>query len=172
MSHVAYQEGGGWWKDARQVQVSEPLPQLLDEGGPDAVLEIVLLEGEALLEIGIAADRRDVDHAVAELDKGAALDGDVEVGDVVQDEVDELFVLSLADPLDEARARQGLAQLPGRQAVLAEAEVEHARHGPVGGAELLLLLHQVRAAHVPYGDLLPQRRERGQHLRGRRAARW
>lgn len=123
--------------------MSESLLQLLDKGGPDAVLEVVLLKGEALLEIRVAADGGDVDHAVAELDERAALDGDVEVGDVVQDEVDELLVLLVADPLDEARAGKRLAQLPGRQPVLAEAEVEHARDGAVCGAELLLLLGEV-----------------------------
>lgn len=156
-------------KDVRQIQMSKSLLQLLNKRGPDAVLEVVLLEGEALLEVRVAADGRDVDHAVAELDEGAALDGDVEVGDVVQDEVDELLVLGVADPLDEARARQRLAQLPGRQPVLAEAEVEHARHGAVGGAQLLLLLREVRAAHVPDRHLLPERRERRQHV-GRRGA--
>jgi hypothetical protein len=49
------------------------------------MLEIVLLVFVALFSGCVTADRRDVDHAVAELDKGTALDGDVEVGDVVED---------------------------------------------------------------------------------------
>ena len=51
------------------------------------MLEIVLLVFVALFSGCVTADRRDVDHAVAELDKGTALDGDVEVGDVVEDPI-------------------------------------------------------------------------------------
>jgi hypothetical protein len=49
------------------------------------VFLVVLLVVVALLVGGVAADGGDVDHAVAEFDEGAALDGNVEVGNVVQD---------------------------------------------------------------------------------------
>jgi hypothetical protein len=58
-----------------------------DHGGADVVLDVVGLVVVAFLDRGVAANGRDVDHAVAELDKGAALDGDVEVGNVVEDPV-------------------------------------------------------------------------------------
>jgi hypothetical protein len=68
-----------------EAVVRERLFQRAHHGGADVVLDVVLLVLVALLGGGVAADGRDVDHAVAELDEGAALDGDVEVGDVVQD---------------------------------------------------------------------------------------
>lgn len=147
--------------------MAEPLAQLLDEGLADLVLEVVGLVVEALLGGGVAADGGDVDHAVAELDEGAALDGEVEVGDVVQDEADELLVGVLAQPLDEAVARQRRPHLVRREPVLAEAEVEHPRHRlPRQHPQLLLLLHQVRAPHEPDRHLLPQLVQRVHHFRG------
>lgn len=74
----------------------------LDKLLPHLGALVVRLKLVALLVARVAADGADVDHAVAELDEGAALDGDVEVGNVVQDKVGELLVLGLADPLDEA----------------------------------------------------------------------
>lgn len=94
-----------------QAQVAEALAQLGDKRLAHLVDLVEGLEVVALLGRGVAANWRDVDHAVAELDEGAALDGDVEVGDVVQAELDKLLVLLLADPLDEAVGGQGLAIL-------------------------------------------------------------
>ena len=65
--------------------VGEGFFELDDHGLPDLVLEIKLLVLVALFSGGVATDRGDVNHAVAELDEGTTLDGDVEVGDVVQD---------------------------------------------------------------------------------------
>lgn len=161
--------GAGASRHSRQAKVAESLAELLDELLANVVLLVVLLVVVALLNAGVAADGADVDHAVAELDKGAALDGDVEVGDVVQAEADELLVLGLAEPADEAVGGQLLAVLVGGQAVLGEAEVEEGGDGHVRGAQLLLLLGQVAAAHEADGALLAQAREQVQHL-GRDAA--
>ena len=151
----------------RQAQVTEALAQLGDKFLADLGLLVVLVEGEALGVGSVPADGADVDHAVAELNKGAALDGDVEVGDVVQAEVGELLVLFLAEPLDEAVGGELLAQLVGRQAVLAEAEVEEGGDGDAGGlAELLLLLGEVGAADEADGALLAQGGEDGAGLGG------
>ena len=112
---------------ARQAQVTEFLLEHLDKLGADASL---LVEGLVLLPLGqagIPADGTDVDHAVAEFDKGATLDGQVEVGDVVQDEVDELLVFLLAQPLYERRAGQRLAQSVRRKPVFREAKVKQRR---------------------------------------------
>ena len=86
-----------------------------------------------------------LDHAVTELDERSSarakeehqlsglvrctignvpLDGDVEVGDVVQDEPDELLVLFLAEPLDKALRLELLAETDRRQAVLGKAKVK------------------------------------------------
>lgn len=69
----------------REAEVWERFLELGDHGGADLVLDVVGLVVVALLGGGVAADGGDVDHAVAELDEGAALDGNVEVGDVVED---------------------------------------------------------------------------------------
>ena len=134
---------------------------------PDLGLVVKGVKVVPLLGGSVPADGADVDHAVAELDKGAPLDGDVEVGDVVQAEVDELLVLLLADPLDEAVGRQGLAELEGRQAVLGETVVEEGDDGDAGDlADLLLLLGEVGAAHEADGALLAESLEEEEHLIG------
>jgi hypothetical protein len=46
---------------------------------PDALFEVVHLILVTLLLAAVASDRRHVEHAVAELDEGAALHGDVNV---------------------------------------------------------------------------------------------
>lgn len=68
-----------------EAEVGEGFFEGGDHGGADVVLNVVFLVVVAFLDGGVTADGGDVDHAVAEFDKGAALDGDVEVGDVVQD---------------------------------------------------------------------------------------
>ncbi len=139
----------------------------LDKLLPHLGALVVRLKLVALLVARVAADGADVDHAVAELDEGAALDGDVEVGNVVQDKVGELLVLGLADPLDEAVGGQRLAELEGREAVLGEAKVKERRDGRAGGAaELLLLLDEVGAADEADGALLAQGAQDGEDLGG------
>lgn len=151
----------------RQTEVAKLLLEDGDKLLADLGVLVVGLKLVALLVAGVAADGADVDHAVAELDKGAALDGDVEVGNVVEDKVGELLVLGLADPLDEAVGGQGLAELEGRQAVLGEAKVEEGGDGGAGGpAELLLLLGEVGAADEADGALLAQGAEEGEDFGG------
>ena len=67
--------------------VRERFLELRDHGFPDLVFEIVLLVFVTFFSRCVTADGRDVDHAVAELDKGAALDGNVEIGDVVENPI-------------------------------------------------------------------------------------
>jgi hypothetical protein len=78
-----------------EAEVGEGFFERGDHGGADVVLNVVGLVVVALLDRGVAADGGDVDHAIAEFDEGAALDGDVEVGDVVEDPGEELLVLSV-----------------------------------------------------------------------------
>lgn len=148
------------------------LPHLRDHRLANLMLLIKRLIIVALLGARITADGGNIDHAVAELDEGAALDGDVEVGDVVEDPADELLVGLLADPLDEAVGRQLGAELVRRQPVLAEAEVEHRGHRQLRRRpQLFFLLHEVGTADEADGDFLPQLLERPQHLGARGAAR-
>lgn len=101
-----------------------------------------------LLHASVTADGADVDHAVAELNKGTALLGQLQVGDIPEAEVCQFLVLLLSEPLDEAVASERLAQAVGDQAVLGEAEVEQG--GDIGccRAQLLLLLDEVGATDL------------------------
>lgn len=130
-------------------------------------LFIILLEFVALLVARVAADGANIDHAVAKLDKGAALDGNLQVSDVAQHKVGELLVAGLADPLDEAVGRQRLAELERGEAVFRKAKVKERRDGCAGGpAELLLLLGEVGAADEANGALLAQGAQDGEDLGG------
>lgn len=130
------------------------------------MLEIKFLILIALLNRSIPANRAHIDHAIAELHKRAALHGDIQVGDVVQDELDQLLVVVLADPLDEAVRRERHAHADGGQPVLREAEVEEGGDGDAGGAELFLLLGEVGAADEADGDFMAEGGEELEHLRG------
>lgn len=134
--------------------MTEALLQNRDKLLADLGVLVKLLKVVALLGAGVTADGADVDHAVAELDKGAALDRQIKVGDVVEAEVGELLVLVLADPLDKGVGLEGLAELVGSEAVLGEAKVEEGGDGLASGlAQLLLLLGKVGAADVADGAL-------------------
>lgn len=75
----------------------------------------------------------------------------------MQAKVDELLVLILTNPLDEAVGGQGLAKLEGREAVLGEAKVEEGDNGDTGDStDLLLLLGEVRATDETDGALLTE----------------
>lgn len=116
---------------------------------PDLGLFIVRLKLVSLRGAGVAPDRADVDHAVPELDKRPALDGYLEVGNVVQDEFHQLLVRVLADVLDEAVRGELLIELVRCQAVLGKGEVEELERVP----QLLGLFWQVGAADGADGDL-------------------
>lgn len=100
---------GEWGGYIRKPQVAKLLLENRNKLLSDLGLLVVGLKLVSLLCAGVPADGADVDHAVAELDERSSLDGDVQVGDVVQDKVGQLLVLVLADPLDEAVGGQRLA---------------------------------------------------------------
>ena len=118
---------------SRQAKVAKLLAQDRNKGLTDLGGLVVGLEVVTLLVAGVTANRADVHHAVAELDKGAALDGNIEIGNVVQAEVGKILPLVLANPLDEAVRGELLAELEGSQAVLREAVVEERGDGDAGG---------------------------------------
>lgn len=141
----------------RKSQAAKFLLENSNELLADLGVLIVGLKVVSLLGAGVSAHGADVDHAVTELDEGSSLDGDVQVGNVVQDEVGKLLVLVLTNPLDKAVGGERLAQLVCGQAVLGEAVVEEGgdRHAS-GLAELLLLLDEVGAADEANGALLAE----------------
>lgn len=89
-------------------------------------LSLVYIRFKLLPFLGasISANRADVDHAIAEFDEGAALLRKLQVGDVLEQEVDQLLIFFLSQPLDEAVALKRLAQAESGQTVLGEAEIE------------------------------------------------
>jgi len=154
--------------DSRQAKVRESSVDIGDKLLANAVLEIVLLVLVALLNAGVTANGADVDHAVAELDEGTALLGDLEVGNVVQDELDELLVGLLANPLDEGCRGERDTHTVCGQTVLGEAEVEEAGDGDGSSAELFLLLDEIATTDEANGDLVTELRQEGEHLGGDR----
>lgn len=147
----------------RKSQVAEFLLENSNELLSDLGILIVGLELVSLLGAGVSADGADVDHAVTELNKGSSLDGDVQVGNVVQDKVGKLLVLILTNPLDEAVGGERLTQLVCGQAVLGEAVVEEGGDRHAGGlAELLLLLDEVGAADEANGAFAAEGLEEGE----------
>ena len=103
------------------------------------MLQIEFLIVQSLLNTRVPPNRRNVDHAIPELDKRAGLDGDVQIGNVPQDEVDERRVFFLSQPADEGLRREGLPEFESRESVFREAVVEQRGYVDGGGAELLLL---------------------------------
>lgn len=152
--------------DSRQTKVGESGLDVLDKLLPDAVLEIELLVRVPLVDRGVSANRADIDHAVPELDESSSLNGDVKVGNVVQEELDKLLVRLLADPLDKALRSERCAHTVCGQTVLGEAEVEKRSYGNRCCAELFLLLDHIGAADVSNGDLVSESGEELKHFRG------
>lgn len=103
-----------------QIEVGKLLLQRRDHRLAHSRPLVEPLELVALLLRAVAADRAHVEHAIAELDERAALDRDVEVGDVAQDEIDELFQIVLAEELLEGLDLEQLSRLVGDEAVLGE----------------------------------------------------
>lgn len=128
------------------------------------MLEIKLLVLIALLDCSIPANRAHIDHAITELDESAALDRDVQISHVVQNEAHQLLVVVLANPLDEAVRCEGNAHADGRETVLGKAEVEEGCDGDGRGAELLLLFGEVGAADETDGDFVAEGGEELEHL--------
>ena len=110
--------------------------------------QYIRFELVSLIDAGIPADGADVDHSVAEFNESTALLGELNIRKVLEDEVDQLLVLVLSDPLYEAVAREALAQTNRGQSVLGEAKVEEGGNFRGGGAELFLLLRKIRAANL------------------------
>lgn len=135
--------------NVREAEMAESLLENSDKLLPDLRVLVERLKVVSLLSAGVTTDGANVYHPIAEFNERAALDGDVEISNVVEDEVGKLLVLLLANELDERVRLEGLAELEGSQAVLGEAEVKEGGDGLSGGlAQLLLLLGEVRATNI------------------------
>lgn len=103
---------------------------------------------------------------IPELYKRPSLDGYVKIGNVSQTPVDQLLVLILPQPLDEAARGQRLTQPNRRQSVLRKTEVEQRRNLDGRGAELLLLFDVVGAANIANGAFMAEGGKQSKHLGG------
>jgi hypothetical protein len=150
-----------------EAEMTKSLLEDSDKLLTDLGILVVLLEVVSFLCASVTADGADVNHAVAELDKGSALDGNVEISDVVEDKVGELLVLLFTNEFDEGVWVEWLAELVGSEAVLGEAKVEESGDGLASGlAQLLLLLGEVGTADETDGALWTKLLEDGKNLGG------
>lgn len=152
---------------SRQPQIRKLLPQHTHERLADLMFQIIDLILVPLGGTSISPNRTDIDHAIPKLHKRAPLDGDIQIRDVVQDEVDQLLEPGLAEPLDEGVCCEGLAEFEGREAVLREAVVEEGGYVCIGGlAELFLLFYEVGTTDEADCYFLSEGVEEGKHFGG------
>lgn len=151
---------------ANAIQLSrliETYHDVVKQGSGDVRFELV-----SLVDTRASSDRANVDHSVAELNKGSTLLGELHIRNVFQTEVHQILVLILAQPLNEAVAGKSLAQTNCRQTILGKAEVEETGDIDRRGTKLLLLLDQVGTANEANGTLVAQLRKELEHFRGDR----
>jgi hypothetical protein len=130
------------------------------------MLLIIFLVLIPLLHTRVPAHRTHINHAIPKLHKRAPLHWYFEIRNIMQQELDQLLVFLFADPFYEAVGRQWHAELVGREPVFREAEVEERGYGDGGGAELFLLLGEVRATDEADGYFLAERGEERKHFGG------
>ncbi|KAI3487832.1 hypothetical protein L1887_48207 [Cichorium endivia] len=134
----------------RKPIVAKLLLERIDKGVADVVDLVVLFKLDSLLDAGVPADGRDIDHAVPEFDEGAAHDGQIEVGDVLEAELGELLVPFLAEPADEALRGEQLAIAEAGETVFGKDVVELG--DKVGCADLELFAHLFEVATTHNAD--------------------
>mmetsp|Transcript_2251 Transcript_2251/g.14934 ORF Transcript_2251/g.14934 Transcript_2251/m.14934 type:complete len:231 (-) Transcript_2251:979-1671(-) len=127
----------------RQVVVVELLLEHLHHLGTHVRILVVRFERVSFFLAAVPADGRHVQHPVSKLHERPALGGDVQVGDVVQDEVDQRLKLRFAEVRAQALLVQQLAVLVRHQPVLRKHVVVVLRRT---GAQLLGDLRRIRSA--------------------------
>lgn len=108
---------------------------------------------------GIPSNRRDVDHAITELDERTPHHGQLQLGDVPQAKLGELLVFFFAQPSDEALRSQLLTILECRQSILGKYVVEFLSEVRCRDLELFAHLFQVAATDNADDALLAERGE-------------
>ena len=127
------------------------------------MLQIMLLVIVAFLAGAVAPNRRDVKHPTAELNKGSALDGDIQFRKVPHDPIDEALDIVLPDELGDGLDLEKLAVLVGDQSVLGEVVGED-----LGDSipELLFLLGQIGSSDDSNGYFFGEGFHEGHHFGG------
>lgn len=146
-----------------KVIVCKLILQDSDKLFPNVSVLVILLEFTALLLGTVTSDWGYVEHALAEFDEGASLDGDVEICYIAKDEVNERLQTVLAQIGGDGGLGDELFAFVCDKPVLRKCVVEHVKNGV---AKLFLLLPEVGTAdHTDY-ELGAQLFEKGEHFRG------
>jgi hypothetical protein len=131
---------------------------------PDPMRLIIPLELVHLRVTCPLSNRRNIHHTIPELNKGAPLDWNIQVGDVFQHPADECLVLYLTDPFDKRGPRERDTHSKGYEAVFGKAEVEEGGHWDGVSTELPLLFGEVAATNIADGTFVAETAEEGVHL--------
>ena len=154
------------WPNSRQTQIRKLLLDRLNKRLPNPMLQVKLLILHPLLHTRIPANRTNINHPIPELHKRTPLHRNIQIRDVSKQEIDQLLVRVLAEPLDERMRGQRHAHTDSGEPVLREAEVEEGGYRDAGGAELLLLFGEVRAANEADRDFVAEGGEELEHFWG------
>ena len=138
----------------------------LDKRLANLVLLIEPLIFISLAHTSISTNRADIDHSIPVLNKSTSLNRDIQIGNVVKNELDELLISILANVVNEGVGSERRTELVRSQSVLSEAEVEECCDINGRGTDLLLLFGEVGTADKTDGDLVSELREERKHLRG------
>lgn len=140
----------------------------LDQVGANVIGLVEGFKGEALFVAAIATDWGNVDHGVAEFNEASTLNGNVKVGNVSKDEVNQFLVFFLTQKPNEALNvnKKGFMTdfwyfisdlftvFEGGGSVFREAKIKKMCGSVL--TELLLLLGEIRSTDVPNDALLFQ----------------
>jgi len=148
-----------------QAIVSKLFLQDLNESRANAVDFVISLEIVAFLYRRVTPDGTDIDHAIAELNKGSSFDREVNVGKVVKNEVDEDLVAILANILDEGLGGQLLAEAVGGQTILGKCEVKIIGDFATMDFQLFSDLDKIGTTDKADNDALPELTEEINHFR-------
>mmetsp|Transcript_13087 Transcript_13087/g.15804 ORF Transcript_13087/g.15804 Transcript_13087/m.15804 type:complete len:218 (+) Transcript_13087:337-990(+) len=129
-----------------EVVIRELLLECFHHLLPHPSTLIKLLELIAFFLTAVASNRRYVEHASTEFDEGPSLDGDLEIRDIVENEVDKLLQFLLAQEILQALLSKQSSSLRCDKSVLREKIFVL-----VGSifTDLFLDLNQVRASDDP-----------------------
>jgi len=155
-----------------QAVVGKLLTEDSDELLAQVMDFVISLEVVSFLDRSITSNGRDIDHAIAELNKGSSLDWNIHIGNVMQNEACQFFVLVFANPFDKAVGRERLAQAVRGQSILREAIIEHINDVYSINTHLFLLLHHVTTADVSDGNLFAQLLQQLNHFRAYQSTGW
>jgi hypothetical protein len=153
-------------RDSRQPSIRKLLLEHGNKFFSNLVLLVVSFILIPLLHTRIPPHRTNINHPIPKLHKRAPLKRDLQIRNIMQNKPNQLLILFLPNPLNEAMGGERDAHFVGCEPVLGEAEVEHGRYGSGGSAELLLLLGEVGAADEADGYFLAEVVEELEHFGG------